>query len=268
MKIGESRSRKQYHPALNQTLDRRLISYATAAAAAGAGLLGWARPAEAEIVYTTTHVVIGTLGSYALDVNHDGTIDFFIHDVISTNCSTAINAVLAKVVPGNAVQGYRTFSGEENALALTGGARIGPSQGFVSHGRQGEGMVSVFSSPGGGQLRGHWINVTNRYLGLKFQIDGQTHYGWARLTVKVTNVKEVFTMVTGYAYETVPDKPLLAGETSGAEDTPAGPQSLSSTPGGRPGAAGSLGVLALGSGGLPFWRRLEPESEVRSQESE
>ena len=31
---------------------------------------------------------------------------------------------------------------------------------------------------------GPWRNVTTRYLGLKFKINGKFHYGWARLSVK------------------------------------------------------------------------------------
>ncbi|MBK6830904.1 MAG: T9SS type A sorting domain-containing protein [Flavobacteriales bacterium] len=47
-----------------------------------------------------------------------------------------------------------------------------------------------------------------RYLGLRFDIAGATHYGWARL--RVPNADE-FTLMD-YAYNSVSDEPILAGE--------------------------------------------------------
>ena len=60
---------------------------------------------------------------------------------------------------------------------------------------------------------GRWDNVDNRYLGMKFTINGKVHYGWARLSV--TNLKDKFRItatLTGYAYETIPNKPIKAGK--------------------------------------------------------
>ncbi|MBK9525676.1 MAG: T9SS type A sorting domain-containing protein [Bacteroidetes bacterium] len=49
-----------------------------------------------------------------------------------------------------------------------------------------------------------------RYLGLRFDIAGATHYGWARL--RVPNAGE-FTLMD-YAYNSIPNQPILAGQTS------------------------------------------------------
>jgi hypothetical protein len=67
---------------------------------------------------------------------------------------------------------------------------------------------------------GLWFGVT-RYLGLKFVIKGTTHYGWPRLTVSMKNFKPSPTL-KGYAYETIPDKPILAGATKGPNKQAAG----------------------------------------------
>lgn len=62
---------------------------------------------------------------------------------------------------------------------------------------------------------GPWENagkgVKSRYLGLKFQIKGKTHYGWARLNFP----KPSGAIMTGYAYETIPNKAILTGKTKG-----------------------------------------------------
>ncbi len=63
-------------------------------------------------------------------------------------------------------------------------------------------------------VHGVWANVRNRYLGLKFQFSGETHYGWARVSVK-RQANHFTALLTGYAYETTPNTAIVAGETSG-----------------------------------------------------
>jgi hypothetical protein len=105
---------------------------------------------------------------------------------------------------------------------LAGGVQVGPNQHFRSgHGKlvrsnwaQGENGYANFYS------HGPWVDVTRRYLGLKFSIGGQTHYGWARLNVVTfTGLFKsggTYAVLTGYAYETVPNTPIVTGKTKGA----------------------------------------------------
>ena len=102
-----------------------------------------------------------------------------------------------------------------------------------------------------------WANVSNRYLGFKFQINGETHYGWARLTVNFhggpLKVRTWEAHLTGYAYETVAGQAIAAGETSSSsEATPEA--SRRSSPVDRD-QVGALGALALGADGMALWRR-------------
>jgi hypothetical protein len=55
--------------------------------------------------------------------------------------------------------------------------------------------------------------------------------------------------VLGFAYETVPNKPILAGDTGHA--TTASPEAISG-PDEKP--AASLGILAAGAPALNLWR--------------
>jgi hypothetical protein len=109
---------------------------------------------------------------------------------------------------------------------------------------------------------GPWMNggkgVKNRYLGIKFQINGQFHFGWARITVTPTKTG-FYTTLTGYAYETIPNKPIIAGATKGPdEDDQLAPASLKT----HTGEPTSLGLLALGAPGLSIWRREEPVAAI------
>jgi len=55
--------------------------------------------------------------------------------------------------------------------------------------------------------------VRTRYLGLEFLINGEVHFGWARLTVTCKDLRVLATL-SGYAYETVPNTPIIAGQTN------------------------------------------------------
>jgi hypothetical protein len=234
---------------LSESLHRQLNSYALAASAAGVGVLALAQPAAARIVYTPAKVKIGYL-AYHLDLNHDGITDFQIETGYSTN-QTFKTADIFAFAPmsqrGNKMAHAKGRVGL--ARALKPGVRIGPgdissSAGFLvweEHRNQGTNFRT-----------GQWINVKNRYLGLSFQIKGKTHYGWARLNVKVTR-RGFDAVLTGYAYETIPNKPIIAGKTRDTNGIVVEvPHANLAMPTREP---ASLGALATGAPGLSIWRR-------------
>jgi hypothetical protein len=97
---------------------------------------------------------------------------------------------------------------------------------------------------------GSWFGNGNHYLGVRFPINGQMHYGWVGLSVTWA----ITVTVSGYAYETKADTPIDAGQT-GSENT-VETDSISDMPFayGRKEQAGTLGTLALGASGLTLWR--------------
>jgi hypothetical protein len=171
---------------LSESVHRQLNMYALAASAAGVGALALVAPAEARIIYTPAHHVIGENQMYQLALNHRER-DFFIYNKqclgSQTDCGSSsgyawLNIFQSSTGQGgwNQVVGYRTNGSLSWASALKRGTRISKQQVFVF----GAIMVELFS-----RTTGPWNNVTNRYLGLKFKIDGKFHYGWARLNVEV-----------------------------------------------------------------------------------
>ena len=222
---------------LSPSTDQRLTSYALAASAAGVGVLALTMPAEGRIIYTPAHHVIAHGGSFNLDLNHDGVTDFTLRDKYFTrSMSTFISMLSAIPAAGNGVDGWTavlrglsTTQMQHYAFALKAGARIGGALYFV-----GQKIASVSAGPGGYYYDGSWVNVKNRYLGLQFKIKGTTHYGWARLNVQV-QTRSVTGTLTGYAYETVANKSIVAGQTE------PGPTAK----------AASLGSLAKGWSELP-----------------
>jgi hypothetical protein len=60
-------------------------------------------------------------------------------------------------------------------------------------------------------------------------ISGKVHFGWARVTV-TTSGKTFTATRTGYAYETIPNKSIIAGKTKGPNDAGAKPVGQGSAP--------------------------------------
>jgi len=227
---------------LSESIHQHLNMYALAASAAGVGLFALSQPAEGRIVYTPTHHVIGKNGRYKLDLNHDKITDITLVDTYGCNTDYCYGRLSAIPAGGNGVEGKRGFLSIPFAYALKHGALVGPKQPFSGQ---------LMASDNMGTL-GQWLNVTNGYLGFKFEIKGKTHYGWARLTVTDKNVVITATL-TGYAYETIANKPIVAGKTHDVEKSAQqlNPASLASpTP-----EPATLGALAMGSPGLSIWRR-------------
>jgi hypothetical protein len=238
---------------LSESTYRLLESYALAATAAGVGILGATSSAEAKIVYTPVHRVIHTGQHYNLDLNHDRIVDFTLRDVANLNTNFDTWWLGANPARGNGARGFRTLQGTQVtpwASALQSGAQIGGGQYFP-----GELMAVVGTS----FVEGSWASVKDRYLGLKFHIGGKVHYGWARLSVSA-KVGSITATLTGYAYETIPNKSIKAGQTKEAADFGPGASltnSISDTP-----QPASLGALAAGAPGLSIWRRKESTSGV------
>jgi hypothetical protein len=217
--------------------EHRLNAYTLAATAAGVGALCLAQPAEARIVYTPADVRIPRNSVYALDLNHDGFPDFwlinsFIFFGSSTTSFVGLSVLprmpsLDGVVAHQPCEGYGVLC----AAALPKGKIIGSQSQSFNPGH-------AFMVDYGHETKvGYWLpqpmGQVQAYLGLRFYFKGAIHYGWARVKVRSYSRRANFTVtLTGYAYETIPDKPIIAGATKGPDEE-----------------AGSLGALAAGAAG-------------------
>jgi hypothetical protein len=221
---------------LSESLHKQLNAYTFAASAAGVGILALTLPAEGKIVYTPAHVKIGYEGAnpYFLDINHDGVADFMFSshfglDAPGLDVCPALRSDQQYCSWGtgefsNQIRGYQPNGPWGWASALLNGARIAPNRKhFVKYNFQMATMrcgSSTCKPP-----RGPWANESHksRYLGFKFAIGGSIHYGWARLRVRVDRKNATFrATLTGYAYETIPNKSITAGQTHGNDDATLG----------------------------------------------
>lgn len=245
---------------LNEGLEKRLRLYAVGAGAGSLGLLALAQPTKAQIVFTPVSVTVEN-GTVPIDLNHDGITDFSIVDKALTGSCCFYTQVLR--VNGNDNLGAGVLGGRGAAAALRAGNVIGPGDPFQNVQNTSANMATAFNDSNSFfYVFGEFANTTNRFLGLRFQFSGQTHYGWAQFTFVQAGFNGSIPYVTahlmGYAYDTVPNQPLRAGQkVSGDVDS-----SLNRPGQNTPRAATSLQhatlpLLALGSQGLSVWRRKE-----------
>jgi hypothetical protein len=249
---------------LSASLQKRLNAYAIATSAASVGLLALAQPSEAEVVYTPANQTIDVNHRYSLDLNHDGTIDFTLFDHRYEPRAFSTRQILTvKAAAQNLVNCPSTFciSSFINAGALEAGTEIGPNE--TRHGWLSDSVEMAFEdySPTSGTFSTYqWVHAQDKYLGLQFQINGEIHYGWARLSVHFhggpAKGRSWEAHLSGYAYETVAGKSIRAGQTSGPSDKP-GTKSKEDDPDASLSSdkPAQLGALAVGSSAIPFWRR-------------
>jgi hypothetical protein len=233
---------------LSKSVHHQLNMYALAASAAGVGALALVQPAHARIVYTRAHRVISSNTILGLDLNHDGIKDFFLSNYYRIFGSSFQNALNVNPNTGNAVWGTGTY-----ASALPPRVLIGPNSRFGTHRRMA--FVRIDCNPGCSftHTNGQWTNGTCGYLGLKFLINGKIHYGWARLKVNRGPLYQVTLVLLGYAYETIPNKPIITGKTKGPDNTGVKNRDAAlNVP--KPSEPATLGVLAMGAHGLSVWR--------------
>lgn len=203
--------------------EQRMLGYALAA---GAGMLAAATPAEAGVVYVNPLDQTYTNQNFNLDLNNDGAPDVFF-----TNKGAYWGRYLWAAGHGIAKTGLW------KAAALPGSQMIGPGLSWYGSAK----LAGVYPNQA---PAGPWANVTNRFLGLRFLINSNVHYGWVRMDVLADpQTLTIAATVKDWAYESVPGRPIHTSET-GVIPEP-----------------GTLSLLALGAAGLALWRRRKERTE-------
>ena len=141
---------------------------------------------------------------FLVDLNHDGIDDF---NIVTNGGGMNIEAISTNEIACGFIFGFPEVGGF--AQTIHTGSIIGAHQdGYNYDWTPGFGaMVGINGITLPPLIYGYW--GSNRdYLGLRFKIDGQTHYGWIQMHLPAT---EGAGFVEGFAYETVPNMPIIAG---------------------------------------------------------
>ncbi len=195
---------------MKKSLQNKLKSYsALAATVATAGA------AHAQIIYTDVNpdiTVDSTSNSVDIDLDNGGVIDFSLiqQSGVTSAGSYAYNAVLTLPNPTtgvNAIAENGSVGGGVIALnaALNLNDTIDASLTWVTDTVQ----FAAFVYPASASYTvGNWVGVTDKYFGLRFDLAGTTHYGWARFDVSADGTTAV---LKDYAYDATANTAIPAG---------------------------------------------------------
>jgi hypothetical protein len=208
----------------SSALDRRLLLYSVAAGAT----IACATPAKAEVIFTPSSVHLSS-GSLAIDLDNDGSDDFTL---IVQGCRSGseyqfLNCLGAYGNRNNQILGSR-FGGRR-AGALDKGTLIQGRPDF---------RANLLMATGFGYF-GYWADVTDGYLGCKLKISGEAHYAWIGFRRVTASFGHIHATLGGWAYESEPNKAIVAGDTGNGMPTGASihPSSLEILAAGHSGVA-------------------------------
>ena len=206
-----------------QALLGRLTRYGLAAGAAGAA----ANASGAIVVFNSSHALSANTrnASQNWDIDHNGVTDFQFAHFYSYRTGTVFKSI--KAIRGAAPNAWVCSSSGMLPKPLPAAATIGP---ILSSKLNFENGNSVFFSQSGN--RGY-LNLGTELVGFRFDIAGQTHYGWANITVGNEQLS-----INNWAYEGLAGVSILAGAVPEPAD-----------------AAVGLGLLALGAAGVNAYKR-------------
>ena len=190
----------KYPKKLPDNLDKKLLAYSIAA---GAVVLGGAET-QAGVVYTDPADVTLDSNGETFEIQFSGATKFKItfgeityssikYRGIGIYSSTDSARILKMDIPQNYVK------------ALSSNYIISDKTGNNFS----DGWQSNITSISDSFTRGHFNGAGDKYVGLKFKIGENTHYGWVRINVD-SGVNSI--IIKDYAYESTPDLGIKAGE--------------------------------------------------------
>lgn len=194
----------------SEKLSNRLAKYGAFSAA----ILGVSN-ASGQIVYTDIADETVSPGAfYSLDLNNDGTGDYSF--LVGSGGSVAvvfpIESSMASAYNANAfvgVQGpvYSSFYYPSN---LNSGATIDAASPTFSGARGDLNFSSCAYSSS------QFCGGTDGFIGFKFEVGANTHYGWARILVAADASSII---IKDYAFNATPDGPINAGQTLSVDES-------------------------------------------------
>ncbi len=187
---------------------------------------------NAQIVYTDVipDVVRGCNypspcgADFLIDLNNDGINDFTFapraHGFSCGNCSpnpvnilgTRDSALVISTTQSwiaDTVGGFDLNTSMDSSLAWTNTVH--------NLAQNGERCIACTNGNGSHKvtqgITGNWQNVSGKFMGLKIKMGPDFYYGWIKLGVSIANYSVSITIME-YAYNSTPNQPVLAGQTT------------------------------------------------------
>ena len=193
--------------------ESRLKAYSAMALALTAG----ATTLDATIVYNDIEDVTVEIGDmYDIDIDGDGTLDFHFRagTIVSSTSSGvwsfgSVFGLYTSYTVGNSGNQLIGYQGSfyNYGSALDAGVTVGPDGPWLSYPSYSN--SAVLASNFYGSTFAAFPGQGEKFLGFKFMVGDNTHYGWMRI---VADIDPVFITIMDYAYENAPNKEIETGD--------------------------------------------------------
>ncbi|HIP49564.1 MAG TPA: T9SS type A sorting domain-containing protein [Lutibacter sp.] len=165
-------------------------------------------PINAQIVYTDIDPDITYtefLTGHGVDFNADGKVD--VHVTLLSN----VGVWVMHLIPDSSADNtFVVYDGEEASI-LELEDEIAPSSNLYKLGTGWGGLLYGYWENDGEY--GNWTGTQeDKYLGIKFEIGSNFHYGWIHLTTHQYSYTEMDFTIKGFAYNTIANEMILAGD--------------------------------------------------------
>lgn len=195
---------------MKKDLQKKLNAYAAAA-----GTIAVAGAANAQIVYTDINpdTVIHDSLFYNLDMDNNGQPELRFETVTYQLSSGSVQFAVVGVLgnPNNATIGSIYSTSYPFPFSMNNGDSIS-STNTNWQAQTINGGVQYLGAVYGSYTYANWLGVNDKYLGVRFRIGTNTHYGWVRLSVSPG--ADTIT-IKDYAYQTLPGVGITAGQLVG-----------------------------------------------------
>ena len=173
---------------------------------------------NSSLVYRKVNMVVGYNKQISLDIDADGISDFnffgqlIYHDekphlYLLVSPKTAKGAsVMVKEGEELVINALWTFPLEKETII-----QANPTQGCIWTEPLMKGFIAGSSKTSTSEeYTGLWIGKQQRYMGIKFKLNGKFHYGWVKLS---HNKLDDEVTLDAYAYNKLPEQGIIAGKT-------------------------------------------------------
>lgn len=204
----------------SQNLSKRLTQYGALTVA----IAGVASANGQGIVYSGPINIGGVGGSVGINFDSTGTDEFNITHLDASNylvmgaaVSSNVNSMLGVGSVFNypfALASGATISNNMSVLSNRLPTSLANSGAWINDGFQ------ILNKSSCNNNYSQWCGVVDGFVGMRFKIGADDHYGWARLDIDADAGSSGNWILKDWAYNTTPDEPINAGQTVlGIEET-------------------------------------------------
>ncbi|MCH7535748.1 MAG: T9SS type A sorting domain-containing protein [Bacteroidetes bacterium] len=200
----------------------RLKAYSATAAT----VVAIASSADAALIITDVNpdiVIDSQIGElYMVDINNDSIPDISLYGYTNTTAwsYSPVNYIGGNAYANSFVVQASSYSGINYLVPMNNGATLSSGPNLIAGANFNTGSAGIiywydyWAFPSPSYTYGvvpwctlNYAGIKNRYIGVKFDISGQTHYGWVFVDIG-KNPNRTIT-IKSYGYESTPNTPMI-----------------------------------------------------------